>query len=231
MDSLTELQLLHKDLIDKFIDLRYLAGINSLPDRRQTVEREEQIIRSDQVYSTERNLLILSNLCGPRNFITSCCIAAIIFIDNHFRGIDFIARIISRHVARLKLSMELFLDDASGFAAHSTTPRTILWTLYVGGIAADSRPERGWFLAHLLDFCDLLGLNCWEDVGGVLKNFLWPVAWDFQGILLWECIEDVRVMRHGLHTEICNMEDMGQLGVDPFRIPYRGEASSFSGFL
>ena len=228
MRSLTELQLLHKDLIDKFIDLRYLVGINSL-HRRQTVERDEQIMNSDEVYFTERSLLTLSNLLGPRNLVTSCCIAAIIFIDNHLRGIDFIARIVSRHVARLKLSMELFLDEASGYAAQSTTPQTILWTLYVGGIAAGSRLERGWFVAQLLDFCDLLEVNCWEDAEGVLENFLWPGAWDLEGILLWECIEDARVMRHGLRSATRSIETTGQLDMDPFQMPCQTQASSPSG--
>jgi hypothetical protein len=218
--SLIELQVLNKDLMDRFIDLRYLAGINSLPGRRQSILRDEQIWRSDEVYFTERSLLTLSNLSGSRNFVTSCCVAAIIFIDNHLRGIAFIARIMTRHVARLKLSMELFLEDASSFAARSTTPRTILWTLYVGGIAAGSRPERVWFVTQLLEICDLLELRCWDDAEGILKQFLWPVTWDFEGILLWECVEDARMVRYDLRNAACNVEDTRQLAMQPFRTLY-----------
>jgi hypothetical protein len=230
--TLMELQLLHKDLIDRFVDLRYLAAFN----RRQTSERDEQIMRSDEVYSTERSLLTLSNLCGPRNFVTSCCIAALIFIDNHLRNIEFIARIIGRQVARLKLSMELFLEDTSSFVANSTTPRTIFWTLYIGGIAAGSRPERGWFVAHLLEFCDLLEISCWEDAEGVLKNFLWPVTWNFHGSFLWQCVDGARVARNGLRGAYCNMEDMAQ---SDLMLPWSPEApqeqasiqaSTFGGF-
>jgi hypothetical protein len=209
---------LNKALIDKFIDLRYLAGINSLPGRRQSISRDEQIWRSDEVYFIERSLLTLSNLSGPRDFVTSCCVAAIIFIDNQLRGIAFIARIMSRHVARLKLSMEMFLDDATNLATNSTTPRTILWTLYVGGIAAGSRPERGWFIGQLLEFCDHLNLHCWNDAEGILKQFLWPVTWDFEGILLWECVEDARLMRHDLRNAACSGEDTGQFAMEPFRM-------------
>jgi hypothetical protein len=204
-----ELQLLNKDLIDKFTDLRYLAGINSSFDRRQTIERDEQIMRSDEVYYTERSMLVLSNLCGPRDFVTSCCVATIIFIDNHLRNIALNARIIGRHVARLKLSTGLFLDQPSTFAAHSATPRTIFWTLYVGGTAAGGRPERGWFVEHLLEFCDLLELSSWEDAEGILKTFLWPVSWDFQGTMLWECLEDAMVIKSGLQIASDKMENTG----------------------
>ena len=220
MGSLIELQVLNKDLVGRFIDLRYLTGINSLPGRRQSISRDEQIWRSDEVYFTERSLLTLSNLSGPRNFVTSCCVAAIIFIDNQLRGIAFIARIMTRHVARLKLSMELFLEDASSFAAGSNTPRTILWTLYVGGIAAGSRLERVWFVTQLLEICDLLELRCWDDTEGILKQFLWPVTWDYEGILLWECVEDARVVRHDLRNAACNVEDTGQLAMQSFRTLY-----------
>ena len=71
--SLAELRLLSKDLTDKFIDLRYLANLSLLPASRQTIEKDEQIMKSDAVYFTERSLLTLSNLFGPRNFVTSCC--------------------------------------------------------------------------------------------------------------------------------------------------------------
>lgn len=205
MVSLTELQLLHKDLIDKVINLRYLAGISSSFNRRQTVERDEQIMRSDEVYTIERSLLTLSNLCGPRNFVTSCCIAAIIFIDNRLRNIAFIARLMGRHVVRLKLSLGMFLDQASNIAAHSTTPRTIFWTLYVGGIAAGSRLERGWFVEQLLEFCDILELTCWEDAEGVLNTFLWPSAWNSQGTLIWESLAEARMMKNNRHSATCNL--------------------------
>jgi hypothetical protein len=232
MGTLTELGLLSKDLIDKFIDLRYLANISSLPACRLTVEMEEQIMRSDEVYFTERSLLTLSNLSGPRSFVTAYCIATIIYIDNHIRDIAFIARLVSRHVARLKLSMELFLGEAPNFAATSTTPRTIFWTLYVGGIAAGGRIERGWFVTQILDFCDLLKLNFWEDAESVLKTFLWPAVWDFHGILLWEDIEDARVSTNGLRSTICDVEDASQFEL---MLPWslqalQDEASTFDDF-
>ena len=190
--SLAELQLLHKALSHNFMDLRYLASINASYSGYQIIEKDEQIMRSDEVYSTERSLLTLSNLCEPSNFITSCGVATIVFIDNYLRNIPFVARLIGRHVARLKVSMELFLDRASNSAARSATPKTVLWTLYVGGIAAENEAEREWFIAQLVSFCDLLKLGSWEDAERILKSFLWPAVWDFQGILLWQCLENTR---------------------------------------
>ena len=210
MVSSLELQLLHGDLPDSFIDIRYLAGISSLFTRRQTIERDEQIMRSDKVYWNERKLLTLSNLGGPQNFVTSCSIAAIIFIDNHLRDIAFNARLIGRHVARLKLSIELFLDQPSNFTLCPTIPRTILWALYVGGIAAGNRPERNWFVTQLSERCDLLELNSWEDAEGVLKSFLWPLAWNSLGILLWECLEDAQIMRKGLRRANSQVRAIGK---------------------
>ena len=230
MDSLIELQGLNKDLVEKFIDLRYLAGLSSLPGRRQSISGEEQIWKSDEVYFTERSLLNLANMSESRNFVTSCCIAAIIFVDNHLRGISFIARLMARHATRLKLSMEQFFDDGSGFGARSTTPRAILWTLYVGGIAAANRPEQVWFVAQLLDICDLLEIRCWDDAEGLLSQFLWPAAWDSEGILLWQFVEDARLVRHDLRNAACSAENTVQLGLQSLRTLYYNQSPALSGF-
>lgn len=144
---LADLPTLSKDLTNKFTTLRRVMML--YPDGRSKgdIEKKAHIYSSDEVYLIERGLLVLANLSGCRSIITGCCIAAIIFIDNHMRGIDFLARLMGRLVARLQrkrhfspkdyhltnnilVTMGLVLTDLPALAAPITTRRAMFWILW-----------------------------------------------------------------------------------------------------
>jgi hypothetical protein len=242
-EDLADLKTLSKDLIDRFVDLRYLSSIHTDQGCQWGDGIAQRIWYSDKLFLTERSLMSLSNVSGHRNFVTyvysrsysfylvkfklrsvlhlnipsqignwnidfsrSCCIAAIIFIDNYLRGINLNARIIGRLVARLKMSLQLSLNDIPSLAAATTiTGRAMLWVLCVGGHAADHRQEESWFLANLVDLCDILELYQYEDVESILKNFLWPSNWDGASRLLWDSAQETRLKRGMLLPTICNL--------------------------
>lgn len=68
----------------------------------------------------------------------------------------------------------------------------MLWVLFVGGVAAGVRPERDWFISYLSTFMDDLDLQSWEQTESVLRNFLWPKAWQDLGHVLWVQLQEAR---------------------------------------
>jgi hypothetical protein len=187
---------LNRELKENFNNLKLLAKINADNKDFSSLNKEERTRDSDTLYLTERSLLTLSNVWGPRKFVTSGCLAAIIFIDNQLRGINFRAPLMDRVVSRLQLSLSTVLDDLSQHDLKDSSVKAILWALFVGAIAADCRPSREWFIKRLLDFCDGLDMQTWEDTENILQGFLWPAPWQAQGRILWNEVEENRMKKY-----------------------------------
>ncbi|KAM3085842.1 hypothetical protein ACMFMG_002900 [Clarireedia jacksonii] len=49
----------------------------------------------------------------------------------------------------------------------------MLWVLSVGGVAADGVPERGWFVSHLADQTNDLGIQSWKEMKGNISSVVW----------------------------------------------------------
>ncbi|PQE29651.1 C6 transcription factor protein [Rutstroemia sp. NJR-2017a BBW] len=49
----------------------------------------------------------------------------------------------------------------------------MLWILSVGGVAADGSPERRWFVSHLGDLTEDLGIQCWKEMKGNISSVVW----------------------------------------------------------
>ncbi|PQE30907.1 C6 zinc finger domain-containing protein [Rutstroemia sp. NJR-2017a WRK4] len=49
----------------------------------------------------------------------------------------------------------------------------MLWILSVGGVAADGSPERRWFMSHLGDLTEDLGIQCWKEMKGNISSVVW----------------------------------------------------------
>jgi hypothetical protein len=49
----------------------------------------------------------------------------------------------------------------------------MLWVLSVGGVAADGSPERRWFVSHLVDLTEDLGIQCWKEMKGNISSVVW----------------------------------------------------------
>ena len=196
MNRDTKVETLNMVLKESFDNLKLLTQINGTKREPISIDKEESRRDSDSLYRTERSLLTLSNIWGPRKFVTSGSLAAIIYTDNQIRGINFRARIMDRVIERLQDALGMVMEDISQHDLKENAARAILWVLIVGGVAADHRPCRGWFLERILDFCDGLDMRTWEDTEEIRKRFLWPAAWHKPGHLLWEDIEEYRLMKY-----------------------------------
>jgi hypothetical protein len=181
---LSDLQLLDRSLVDLFIDLRDLAELEL--HQSKSPQDMNAIQDSDRLLLTELKLLTFSRSPNSSKLVASACMAAIMFLDKYLRGVSFKARIMDRFVTRLQASMNEVLDTISPFDIDVKIARILLWILYVGGTAAEKKPERAWFVTHLSYFCDSLQLNTWEDAKRTVQSFLWPSDWEECGSLLWE---------------------------------------------
>jgi len=190
-----DLETLTSKFSENLTTLKYLARVNENDNGCSSGGKAHHIKDSDKLYFTERSLQQLSNLWGPRKFATSGCIAAIIFLDNSLRGIQLNSRLMDRLVARLHHSMQLVFEEMSQYSGKEKANNAIFWVLFVGGVASGVRRERDWFLAQLIDFKELLGVQSWEDAETILKEFLWPNIWYRLGSLLWNEVEDTQKMK------------------------------------
>lgn len=190
MKTVKDTETLNRELRDNFTALKHLAKINHRRDRHAlSDEQKREMIRdSDRLFLVERNLLTLSNIY-PGKFITSGCLAAIIFLDNSLRDIPLEARIMGRLVTRLRTSMVLVLGDIPKHAVNTQSTRALLWVLYVGSIAAVVEYDKEWFIEHLREYCDALNMRSWEDIEVLLAEFLWSEAWNHQGRDIWTKVE------------------------------------------
>ncbi|KUJ20986.1 uncharacterized protein LY89DRAFT_715284 [Mollisia scopiformis] len=191
-----DLQRMTRELKDDFTALKYFSDLGHIDRTNNEEGKMQQIYDSDKLYFTERSLLTLSNSWGPSKFATSGCLAAIIFLDNYFRGVAFHARIMAslhlrEHISRLPSFLGVL--DISRHNANEGSTKALFWVLCVGGVASGVRPERDWFISHLLSFTDALELQMWEQAELVLKTFLWPNAWSTDGRALWAQLEEARI--------------------------------------
>lgn len=196
MDRDTKVETLNIVLKESFANLKLLTQINGGKREPISIDKEESRRDSDSLYRTEKSLLTLSKIWGPSKFVTSGALAAIIYTDNQIRGINFRARIMDRVIERLQHALGKVMDDIPQHDLKENAARAILWVLIVGGVAADYRPCRGWFLERILDLCDVLDMRTWEDMEEILQKFLWPAAWHKPGFLLWEDVEEYRLMKY-----------------------------------
>ncbi|KAE9379202.1 hypothetical protein N431DRAFT_153678 [Stipitochalara longipes BDJ] len=212
MNRETRVETLNSTLKENFDNLKRLSHGTADTKEPISIDEKDGIRDSDTLYRTERSLLILSNIWGPRKFVTSGCLAAIIYIDNQLRGINFIAQIMDRVIERLQLSIGVVLDDISQHDLKENAARAILWALVVGAIASDKRVNRVWFLERVVDFCDALDLQTWEDAEKILNGFLWSPAWHTRGHVLWKQVEENRLMKYTTFPEATSGNSTGAGG-------------------
>ena len=75
-------------------------------------------------------------------------------------------------------------------------PKTLIWMLVLGGIAATDTPERKWYVQNLAAVSAALKIEEWEDVEEELGAYLWlQSACDAGGQLLWVEVVDERQAR------------------------------------
>ena len=81
--------------------------------------------------------------------------------------------------AIIKLEMEVSADT------DRETKKVMFWILGFGGVAAEGKPERDWFVAKFKALRDVLDINDWETARGLLKEVLWQMELDDAASKLW----------------------------------------------
>lgn len=62
----------------------------------------------------------------------------------------------------------------------------LLWILVLGGIAAESKQERPWYIKQLANYARTNCIEDWEDVEDIMHGFLWSSSACRQaGTKLW----------------------------------------------
>jgi hypothetical protein len=76
--------------------------------------------------------------------------------------------------------------DATSLWTHPQAQVALLWALTLGGIAAENRPERAWFVQTLSQAAVNNGIYSWSELKSVLEFMLWyDTACDRAGYSLW----------------------------------------------
>jgi hypothetical protein len=88
MSRETDVETLNLALNQNFECLRRLTQMNG-DTEPISIDKEESKRDSDTLYRSERSPLVLSHIWGPRKFVTSGCLAAIIYTDDQLRGTNF----------------------------------------------------------------------------------------------------------------------------------------------
>jgi hypothetical protein len=70
-------------------------------------------------------------------------------------------------------------------------PKTLLWILILGGIAASETKDRRWYVWNLATLSSAMNLTEWEDVAEEVENHLWlESACDNGGRSLWNEVKN-----------------------------------------
>ncbi|CAI7577945.1 unnamed protein product [Penicillium discolor] len=148
----------------------------------------------DQRNLTQHTLLCLAPASELHTFFShpthaatyeACRLAALIF------GVGVLFPIPAQNtplntLARLIQSV-LLQPSSTGLWTSSSTRLPLIWVLTLGGIAANSTPERGWFASALGDITRKTGLNSWANIKSVLASMLWyDAACDTAAEALWQ---------------------------------------------
>jgi hypothetical protein len=111
---------------------------------------------------------------------------ALIYMKEVFREFPFSAIGSRNLVRRLKESLTLISDWAR------SAPLS-MWLFFMGGISAAGKPDRAWFVAHLVKVATALKVQSWSDVKQMLEKMLWIKKIHEQACkVLWEEVDIFR---------------------------------------
>jgi hypothetical protein len=101
--------------------------------------------------------------------------AAHIYLWLAIRELPPTSELLYRLLQRLHGSLEPILPG--WWNADRERMEWLLWILFVGGVAADGREERAWFVSELGNLCMELGIWTLEGLKEGLKRVVWQEAW------------------------------------------------------
>jgi hypothetical protein len=169
---------------------RLLVGVRDLSKllkelRKLSYLPEDNIWYSDKIYYLQRNLVeIVYCPNTPRPVDRVCAMAALMYCGHCLRDVPFTFQVIARAVTRLKAAIiKLEMEDSAD--TDREAKKVMFWILGFGGVAAEGKPERDWFVAKFGALRDELDINDWETASRVLKDVLWQRELDDAASKLW----------------------------------------------
>jgi hypothetical protein len=196
--------------IDAIIhNLQHLSLVLGSANRTDMTEID-QLLLSDRFYDVERcaydRLLQAESACARSqvepgdsiNIISTallykaCCLTAIIYVSFALREIPLRAGIFNPLVGRLTT----ILRDIDISTICTTYPKTLLWILGTGSVAAVGRKERRLYVKLLDDFCRTRNIYDWEVMRATFSSsiYLTPrYMTEFMDV--WNDVEEFRIMR------------------------------------
>jgi hypothetical protein len=167
-----------------------LKHLSTTMPRTPNANMTQQTQWLDQLNITELEMhKILENDLSLRHPSTSFMtwraypIAGSIFLCLWLRQLSLQSNVLDYLVDSLVYALEDTDEDAYPL-------RVYLWLLFVGGAAAEGRQNRRWFLVRLSRTLEILKLNSWQHVNGVLVVFPYVEECDGHFQRIWEELQD-----------------------------------------
>lgn len=188
----------NREMRNAFLDLLRLTAVLSLNSSNDFTDAE-LLGYSDRVYFAQKRLIILI-VEAPLDLNpidVACCIVANIFVDVFLRAMGLHCNLVALQVTRTKMVLEAVVGQYYQRQLLSIHGRgdQLVWLLVIGGVAAIGKPERSWFVAQLVDVCEMLGIISWSQIVEIMRLTLWHEAYEIPKGSLWHEVERERSRR------------------------------------
>ncbi|KAK0099539.1 hypothetical protein ONS95_000264 [Cadophora gregata] len=100
---------------------------------------------------------------------------------------------------KLATALKNIMETSKFDPCWQLCPKTLLWILVLGGIAASGTKERAWYVQNVEAVSGALKLLEWQDVVDNIEEYLWlESACDTAGRILWDEVVSDRFLQAGV---------------------------------
>lgn len=154
--------------------------------RRQSTIPTEDIWYSDKIYYLQRSLFDIARVSSYHIPIDSvCALAALIYCGHCLRDIPLGYAVTSKAVTRLQMAIGSY-EEFNLWIGNLGATKKMFWIFAFGGVAAEGKPERGWFAQKFIRCSYILQVTGWESARTILGDLLWEPGLDDAGIRFFE---------------------------------------------
>jgi hypothetical protein len=163
---------------------KFISDITVLIDHRNTVQHNLlSLPKGDELEPGEISSVCLYDAIRLAAVIYS---AAVTFPLPPLTGI----------FRKLATELKIVVDESKSDRCWQLCPKTLLWILVMGGIAATNAPERIWYIQNLSVVSSALRFLNWDEAADEFSNYLWlESACDAGGRLLWMEVMDHKALQ------------------------------------
>ncbi|KAK9364507.1 hypothetical protein V1509DRAFT_613407 [Lipomyces kononenkoae] len=157
-------------LMKVFADIQHLSRLLEM----EYTSELDQLLSTDSVCLVERRLIyIIATTTDSHHSKVerTCCLAGLIFIKCFLCRVSPNYAIIRRLIEKLAASIDGQLPSSRGYKPYSGSTEFVVWSVFVGAVAADSNRRR-WFIERLVTN-DLMKQD-WGEVKAALQQICFP---------------------------------------------------------